>query len=459
MIRVLLLSLELDREPFSGNGVLATSVLNGLRRRADADVRAICCSPDGDSDSHRPEDCRDASDDDVWAVRLPAHCTWKRLDREGPWEEFRDLAPSLVGDVVRYRPTHAVAVDWHGMLAWRAILEGAGPGSGLGGCKAVYYNFRVYSASAFGVDDDGFYAEKERLACRHADRVVCLSGKDRDSLVGLMEGDGGHDAELSREKSGGISVLYPPLRGDICELARREAQSVEATGEGGSVSGQLPEAARQAIERLADATDSKNVGDIDRCFITCAVRMSPEKAPHNFVRLLRSLGGADFLRRNNLIPVLCGARSVEDYAEGVVRDFESLFSDDDWPRIVIDHHLGPEELAAVFSRSVLNVHPCPYDAYGMTAVESASAAFRCPTVLDRARGRRGRGPASRRPRPGSADRRGTAGGTVRRRHRSRTRGAIARPGVRAFAGPTPGRRNAVSRSAGAAARRVPTWRT
>ena len=180
MIRVLLLSLELDREPFSGNGVLATSVLNGLRRRADADVRAICCSPDGDSDSHRPEDCRDASDDDVWAVRLPAHCTWKRLDREGPWAEFRALASSLVGDVVRYRPTHAVAVDWHGMLAWRAILEGAGPGSGLGGCKAVYYNFRVYSASAFGVDDDGFYAEKERLACRHADKIVCLSDKDRE---------------------------------------------------------------------------------------------------------------------------------------------------------------------------------------------------------------------------------------------------------------------------------------
>ncbi|EJK59064.1 hypothetical protein THAOC_20760, partial [Thalassiosira oceanica] len=51
MIRVLLLSLELDREPFSGNGVLlATSVLNGLRRRADADVRAICCTPSGGGD-------------------------------------------------------------------------------------------------------------------------------------------------------------------------------------------------------------------------------------------------------------------------------------------------------------------------------------------------------------------------------------------------------------------------
>jgi len=160
-------------------------------------------------------------------------------------------------------------------------------------------------------------------------------------------------------------------------------------------------------------------------------------------------------------PGCCAGRGASRSTPRALGDFESLFSSDnaDWPRVVIDHHLGPAELASVFSRSVLNVHPCPYDAYGMTAVESASAAFRCPTVLDRARGRRGRGPASRRPRPGSADRRGTAGGTVRRRHRSRTRGAIARPGVRAFAGPTPGRRNAVSRSAGAAARRVPTWRT
>jgi len=38
--------------------------------------------------------------------------------------------------------------------------------------------------------------------------------------------------------------------------------------------------------------------------------------------------------------------------------------------VVIDHHLGPAELAAVFTRSVLNVHPCPYDAYGMTAAAS-----------------------------------------------------------------------------------------
>ncbi|EJK58310.1 hypothetical protein THAOC_21581 [Thalassiosira oceanica] len=204
------------------------------------------------------------------------------------------------------------------MLAWRAIVEGAGPGR-LGGCRAVYYNFRVYSASAFGGGDGDFYAEKERLACRHADQIVCLSEKDRDSLAGLMGKDGGHDPEEAREKSAGICVLHPPLRGDICELARQGARSDAETSEEGSVSDprHLPEAARLAIERLANVTGRNGSDDIGRCFVTCAVRMSPEKAPHNFVRLLRSLGGADFLRRNGLIPVLCGARSVEDCTGGV----------------------------------------------------------------------------------------------------------------------------------------------
>jgi glycosyltransferase involved in cell wall biosynthesis len=51
-----------------------------------------------------------------------------------------------------------------------------------------------------------------------------------------------------------------------------------------------------------------------------------------------------------------------------------------WPCIVIDHHLGPKELAAIFSYTALNIHPCLYDAYGMTMVESA--AFGVPSVVN-----------------------------------------------------------------------------
>ena len=51
-----------------------------------------------------------------------------------------------------------------------------------------------------------------------------------------------------------------------------------------------------------------------------------------------------------------------------------------WPFIVIDHHLGPHELAAIFSHTAINIHPCLYDAYGMTLVESA--AFGVPSVVN-----------------------------------------------------------------------------
>ena len=40
--------------------------------------------------------------------------------------------------------------------------------------------------------------------------------------------------------------------------------------------------------------------------------------------------------------------------------------------IIEEKFLGPTELADIFSATALNVHPCLYDAYGMTIVEAAS---------------------------------------------------------------------------------------
>lgn len=83
---------------------------------------------------------------------------------------------------------------------------------------------------------------------------------------------------------------------------------------------------------------------------------------------------------------MCGARSVEDYAKKVVDDFQEMMcsssskGDNVWPCVVIDRHLGPKELAAVFSRTAVNVHPCLYDAYGMTLVEAA--AFGAPSIVN-----------------------------------------------------------------------------
>ncbi len=40
--------------------------------------------------------------------------------------------------------------------------------------------------------------------------------------------------------------------------------------------------------------------------------------------------------------------------------------------LVVEHFLGPQQLADIYRATLLNVHPCSYDAYGMTVVEAAS---------------------------------------------------------------------------------------
>ena len=118
-----------------------------------------------------------------------------------------------------------------------------------------------------------------------------------------------------------------------------------------------------------------------------------EKSPRNFVALLGRLGGAGFLRAHGLVPLMCGARSVEDYAGEIVEELrrlvtvrsstashrrsssseggdeevgEDVVSDDDvnvdvnvdgtWPCVALDCHMGLAELAAIFSRTAINVH-------------------------------------------------------------------------------------------------------
>jgi glycosyltransferase involved in cell wall biosynthesis len=44
-----------------------------------------------------------------------------------------------------------------------------------------------------------------------------------------------------------------------------------------------------------------------------------------------------------------------------------------WPAAVVQQRfMGPAELAALYRATRLNVHPCSYDAFGMTLVEAAS---------------------------------------------------------------------------------------
>lgn len=263
-------------------------------------------------------------------------------------------------------------------------------------------------------DDASFYARKERLSCRVASAVVCLSENDRSALRALMredacdcdDNDKNNDCDCKRDdadderigqRGKDVHVLYPPLRGDIRELAmtydkrddERRYVDDEHVGDDdhlgrqryetghvfGSLDRFLPTEARQAIDDLFGSSLSMSSPSLmtegttmrrrrihpGRAFVTCVVRLSPEKSPHNYVALLRVLGGIDFLRRHRLVPLICGSRSVGEYADDVVGELRRMMITDDgdgtpWPCVVIDRHIGPTELAAIFARTAINVH-------------------------------------------------------------------------------------------------------
>ena len=354
--RIVLISLEFNYSSFSGNGVLARSIVSSLVRRNDGcTVRVICAKPH--------QNTPDISNDiymnhggfslEIWPVKLPQNCKWKRLERSGPWQEYADGAKYFASNVQEFQPTDIIAVDWHGMLAWESIRnillkddDCELPSSGI---KVCYYNFRVYSNSEYADDETSFYREKEQLSCHRCHVSICLSEHDRMLLQKLIDDDKKNSAS-SHPKHKSIHILYPPLRGDICELANANNDKNDSPNQ------HLPEEAQAAIDKLPFEANHNQ-----RLFITCMARLSPEKSPHNFVTLLQKLGGIKFLRKNSLIPILCGARSVEEYATQVINDFQALCNNDSddeeaWPCVVINRHLGPKELAAVFSRTLVNVH-------------------------------------------------------------------------------------------------------
>lgn len=91
-LRVLVLSYEFTFAPFSGNGVLARSLVKGLLAQ-EATVFVLCCRPgqptsfSTDVPIQAPEvDAAHAAALDVEAITLSAESGWRRLDRSSAWQ-------------------------------------------------------------------------------------------------------------------------------------------------------------------------------------------------------------------------------------------------------------------------------------------------------------------------------------------------------------------------------------
>lgn len=143
----------------------------------------------------------------------------------------------------------------------------------------------------------------------------------------LMEKDG-LQPEPVEGKSKKIHALHPLLCNNIWELANTN-KDVEC------LDWYLPQEARCAIKKVSI---SKR-----RVFVMCMARLLLKKSPHNFIALLQRLGGVEFLREHELIPLMCGARSIKGYAKKVVGGFCEMLSSSTqkfWPCVVIDHNIG-----------------------------------------------------------------------------------------------------------------------
>ena len=213
----------------------------------------------------------------------------------------------------------------------------------------AYLNCRVYASGLPG-HEASWYNRKEQHALRAARLVLTLSEKDRQSVRALLPPTRANDVD--------IHVLLPPLRAAIHALAGKAVSELISA---------MPAAAQSALPPPANPASPRR-------FVSCVVRLSPEKEPMRFVELVRALGPA--LEELGLTPLLVGSAAHRDYAARVVSELKEVAPS----AIVIESFLGPHELAAVFSATALNVHPSSYDAYGMTIVEAA--AFGAPSLVN-----------------------------------------------------------------------------
>jgi glycosyltransferase involved in cell wall biosynthesis len=117
---------------------------------------------------------------------------------------------------------------------------------------------------------------------------------------------------------------------------------------------------------------------LQRRYLLCCVRLSPEKEPERFVALATELQARGAWAELAVTPYLVGP-SKSAYAEDLKRRFREQVP----AGIVQETFLGPRELAAVFAKTALNVHPCRYDAFGMTIVEAASQG--APSIMQEVR--------------------------------------------------------------------------
>jgi glycosyltransferase involved in cell wall biosynthesis len=374
---ILLISYEFTYGTFSGNGILARSLVKSLLHNG-CTVTVWCCRPPSDDTADDDDNDFDNSgnnnnnnihgrDHHLQVPELEQHHVdrlklipitisssqkWHRLDdasafTEFVWDKLSKQQQQSMKDVVQHAQA-VLYIDWTGHHAWTSTPFSQ---QQMQHPPLTYLNFRVFSNGVSDVNKRAWYDEREIRALREASLVVALSQKDKDSLRSTYKPEGKD-----------IHVLVPPLRGDVEDFALQHMRSDNPEA---IFLEHMPPEALKAIQ-----TNNK-----PKIFITCVVRLSPEK---NTMRFVHFLGATkEFWSHRNWVPLLAGSSSDPDYARQVKEELEKVCGKENC--IILDKFLPPSSLVAVFSRAVFNFHPCAYDAYGMTIMEAA--ALGVPSII------------------------------------------------------------------------------
>ena len=381
---MLFLTLEFRHGTFSGNGVLAQSQAHGLAKAGHAVLVVSGCPDDlvvtNDATAKMQREISqpggpDAGEVEVRTLRVPAS-KWGKLTAQCPWRELADAAHAdepLHERIRSFAPDVVLGIDWHVTPTWRALrrrvwrdsdareTDGSNRNPRAASSSSssssyppfVYSNYRVFAR-----DGDPTHASMERDAVEEAAAVVALCQVDADYLCEELSPAGAAVAP---------GVVIAPLREDVHALAThaQTPMTPATTAENGA---ELDETGAQHLERVApwrlDAVPGQNT---PRFLLTCCVRLSREKEPERFVSLCAELvrrgvvlGGTNEPGTTEIVPVLC-ASTAGDYAETIRAKFLDATRG---KGLVCRDFLDARGMASVYRRTVLNVHPCAYDAYG-----------------------------------------------------------------------------------------------
>lgn len=385
MKKIVLLSYEFTYSPFSGNGILARSLVKSFLGLG-CTVTVWCCRPSRDtndtnlksSNNHLklPEISQDSMNRFEVIPNFVPSDAWNRVDDQSGWMDFTksNLLLSDAGKEKARRLLSAIAdadvicvIDWSGGVAYRSILSEISGTADIASKVHLYLNFRVYS---LGVDDPKrreWYDEMEYKAMKYADIVVPLSSQDREQLSVILQKNE-EKAQTSQNPRIPIEIVLPPLRQDMESFSKSGNSSEDFQLH-------LPNSIRSRIASGGNSSGNtiSNQLFLKRPIVACVARQSPEKCIQRFVKFTEM--ASDVLEELKLTIVLAGAASDIEYARKIrERLLKAVPS-----AIVVDRFLSPKELGAVFAHTILNFHPSSYDAYGMTIVEAA--VFGAPTVV------------------------------------------------------------------------------